>query len=213
MLLRGPVAWYFTFYGGLSSLMPYMNLFYKRIGFSNQVRTNFHTLHDHRTARLRSSWHLLHHLTIIDVPSQHIGVLSALRPWVNGLIGPLVALAADRFKVQRRTFLAVSVLTLGIRVLVALPTSFGLQVLLMLLFTSTGASIGSFVDTAVLSQCMSEGEYGRHRLFASIGWGIFAVISGALTSSLGAHPSIPLLCLSLLSFPSRVLSSAVVSRS
>lgn len=46
--------------------------------------------------------------------------------------------------------------------------------------TIAGAPIASFVDTVVLTECSAEGDYGRHRLFGSIGWGLMSLLSGAL---------------------------------
>ena len=118
---------------------------------------------------------------VLGFSSSQIGVLSALRPWLGTISGPVMCFYIDKFKQQRNAFLTLSCLVHLLRIFLFLPRSFSAQLFLVTAATIAGAPVGSFMDSCTLSKCVEPGSYGKIRLFGSLGWGVFSLVSSALS--------------------------------
>lgn len=92
---------------------------------------------------------------------------------------------ADRTGRHRSFFFVGSLLMLLLGLAVHLPRSFQGQLWLMVAMTLFPANCGAFPDTAVLTSAKDDGDYGRQRLMASVGWGAFSFLTGLLVERHG----------------------------
>ncbi len=115
-----------------------------------------------------------------------MGLLTAIPPIISFFGAPLWTGAADA---TRRHKLATVVSTLGVVIVTFIfpsVASFGGLLLMICLFSLTNSPISSLVNSAVLVQLGDrKPQYGRIRLWGTIGYGILAPFAGSLIGKLG----------------------------
>ncbi|MCI8407033.1 MAG: MFS transporter [Oscillospiraceae bacterium] len=118
-------------------------------------------------------------LSFLEMDSK--GVLLAISPVVSLFAPMLWGILADRMS-SRKKLLSTLCLFGGASFLaICLNTAYGLLFLSVFLYSLFASSYGSLSDTLSLSYCSEFNlPYGRIRLMGTLGYGIFAVLSGVL---------------------------------
>lgn len=57
----------------------------------------------------------------------------------------------------------------------------------MILYTLFAMQAGAFPDAAIFASCKRDGDYGKQRLWCSIGWGLFSFLGGVIVQQAGIH--------------------------
>ncbi len=65
--------------------------------------------------------------------------------------------------------------------------NFAMILILTLFMESSVASMSVLVDATVVAGSVKDGTYGRARLWASVGWGVFALFAGYILTKFGIH--------------------------
>lgn len=147
-----PFSFYFLFYGGAASLLPFLVIFYQSLGFNGA----------------------------------QIGLLTGIPPLITLFGAPLGTRLADathRHKLIMGLGLAVAVV-----VSILLPGASGFIVVfgLIILFNIFMSPVGSLGDSATMTMLGEQkAMYGRVRMGGTFGWGIFALVAGALVENYG----------------------------
>ncbi len=115
-----------------------------------------------------------------------IGLLAGIAPLTSLISGTLWNAAAD----ATRRYRAILLTAIGGAWLATLLVSRagGLATLLptVLLMAAFGAPIGTLVDSSVVAQTRAAGsDYGRVRLWGSVGWGLGALVVGPILARYG----------------------------
>lgn len=139
-------AWYFFSAASSVVLLPYLNLFFKQLGFS----------------------------------SEQIGLITFVRPWLCTPASFLLLGVADSMKIQRGMLLCSLLLSTATRGTLAFTHDFVPVMSVFLLAELCASPLGGLSEAAVVSNCKQEGDYGRLRAWASIGWGVCSILAGAL---------------------------------
>ncbi|KIY96975.1 hypothetical protein MNEG_10987 [Monoraphidium neglectum] len=112
-----------------------------------------------------------------------VGLINGLRPWISAPCSLLICSLADRLKCHRQMLVACYVTSFALRGALALvPSSFGAVAALVLLGDALAAPCPVIADSTVVAKCSRDGDYGKQRVFASIGWGTLSTVAGALIS-------------------------------
>ncbi|WIA33190.1 hypothetical protein OEZ86_006337 [Tetradesmus obliquus] len=131
-----------------------------------------------------------------------IGLLAALRPFLAAPSQMAASAAADKRRVHVKLLLVAAVLSAALRASLPLADSAVLLFVLLLASEAIGAPVNVLADSTVLSNCKDAGDYGKQRVWASIGWGAASLPAGWLISQAGIASgflvyglaSIPLVC-------------------
>ncbi|KAF6260687.1 major facilitator superfamily domain-containing protein [Scenedesmus sp. NREL 46B-D3] len=131
-----------------------------------------------------------------------IGLLAALRPFLAAPSQMVASAVADKRKVHVRLLLFAAVVSCALRSSLPLADSVVLLFVLLLASEAVGAPVNVLADSTVLSNCKDAGDYGKQRVWASIGWGAASLPAGLLISQAGIASgfmvfglaSIPLVC-------------------
>eukprot|EP00891_Asterochloris_glomerata_P009207 jgi/Astpho2/9207/fgenesh1_pg.00137_%23_29_t len=118
----------------------------------------------------------------LNLPESQIGVLAALAPWIAAPAGSLWAAFADRTGWHKSLLLAASILQLLGRSSAALVHTFPGLVALVVVTEGFGSPVTILSDIAIMSAAEDEGHYGKQRMFASAGWGVFSAMVGWIVS-------------------------------
>lgn len=148
---------FFFFFGAVGSLMPYVNLYFKRLGFTGT----------------------------------EIGILSAMQP-VALMIGPPLAIAlAVRYGLSRSILPIVATASLIPAALLIGVKGFWPLLFVYFAFMLLQAPISPFLDDSTLRRIEQVGgEYGRVRLWGSIGFIITANLIGPLSERWGIETTL-----------------------
>ncbi|GLC51186.1 hypothetical protein PLESTB_000475200 [Pleodorina starrii] len=114
-----------------------------------------------------------------------MGLVGALRPWLNAPASFLWAALADRLHAHRAVLLVTFAGAVGVRMLLLLPRSFGGMLAVALAAEVLAAPASVLADAAVMRICHKESDYGKFRLWGAVGWGGFSTPAGWLISHLG----------------------------
>ncbi|HVN53529.1 MAG TPA: major facilitator superfamily domain-containing protein 6 [Anaerolineaceae bacterium] len=144
--------YYFVYFGALATLIPYLNLFYRRLG----------------------------------IPDPLIGILAGLGPLTSIIAGPLWGGLADALHIHRRILPAMILATLPCAAAISVQREFSGLALAGLAFGMCISPVVPLADNAVIQYLGSDrSDYGRLRLWGSIGWALLAWIAGLLIERLG----------------------------
>jgi PPP family 3-phenylpropionic acid transporter len=115
-----------------------------------------------------------------------IGILTGITPLVTFLVAPMWSALADATR-RHRLILSVAIIC-GISILIVFPliTAF-LPILILAIFLNISfAPVSAFADSATMYMLADQRElYGRVRLGGTIGYGVTALISGAVIQNHG----------------------------
>ncbi|WIA13042.1 hypothetical protein OEZ85_006650 [Tetradesmus obliquus] len=114
-----------------------------------------------------------------------IGLLAALRPFLAAPSQMAASAAADKRRVHVKLLLVAAVLSAALRASLPLADSAVLLFVLLLASEAIGAPVNVLADSTVLSNCKDAGDYGKQRVWASIGWGAASLPAGWLISQAG----------------------------
>lgn len=119
-----------------------------------------------------------------------IGILAALMTATNLLAGPFWSAMADRFQLHDRMLPLMIMMTLPMALFLGLGRDFVVLMVAIFLFAAILAPIVPMADNAVLTILGDQKrDYGKLRVWGSIGWGISAVIVGRLIEAVGMGSS------------------------
>ncbi len=114
-----------------------------------------------------------------------VGLLASIPAGMSLIAAPLWAAVADRFNLHRYVLPLTMLLSLPFALLITFLHSFGQLFIGICLFSGCYAAITPLSDNAVLVNLSGRhADYGRIRLWGSIGVGILAWITGWLVQSL-----------------------------
>jgi len=133
---------------------------------------------------------------------RQVGILGMVRPWVSGASSPVAAHLADRVGRHRAAMLACAgaafLARLSIAGVGAAPAG-ARPYLLAAAVVAMEASSGPVTVFADAITHAREDDYGKHRLWGAVGWGLMALLTGALGDRVGVARAV---------FPTFVLLSA-----
>ena len=110
-----------------------------------------------------------------------VGILAAVSPTMTLMVSPLWAAVADRFNLHRYILPLAMLLSIPFALLLGRMHSFGQLFLGITLFAGCYCAIVPLADNAVLVNLGGQKkEYGRIRLWGSLGIGVMAWLSGYL---------------------------------
>ncbi|GBF88640.1 hypothetical protein Rsub_01539 [Raphidocelis subcapitata] len=145
--------WYFCYSGSQVFFFPYISLFLQQLGWD----------------------------------PMRVGLVQGLRPWVSAPCSLLLCSLADRFRIHRAVLLSCFLLSVALRGSLSLLSGGGgggvaAVAGLLLLAEAVGSPVGVIADATVVAQCTDPSDYGKQRVWASIGWGGLSTVAGALIS-------------------------------
>jgi predicted MFS family arabinose efflux permease len=117
-----------------------------------------------------------------------ISLLAGLSPLVTLFFSPFWTSLADA--TRRHRLIMSAGLSAAVVVLVLFPflETFALVMLAILIFNVSAAPLTSFADSATMTMLADEKEmYGRVRVGGTIGWGVAALVAGALIKAYGLN--------------------------
>jgi MFS transporter, PPP family, 3-phenylpropionic acid transporter len=130
--------------------------------------------------------YLVLHYKQLGLSGKQIGILTSLFPIVTVFAAPIWGTIADR--TQRHKTLLLLMLSGAITSVFLLKqvTAYGLILLLIITFAISVASIGSIIDSSVLTTLGTrKQDYGKFRLWGTIGFGVISPIAGIITQGYG----------------------------
>jgi MFS transporter, PPP family, 3-phenylpropionic acid transporter len=129
------------------------------------------------------------HFARLGLSGAEIGALAAIFPLMTLTVGPPVAALADR-RGWRVRIIAVAIVGLAAALaLLALPRSFAPLVPLMVLMSLFRCPIAPIGDSLVVRMAARHRlDYGRMRLWGSLGFALVAVVCGAVWQRVGFTP-------------------------
>lgn len=117
----------------------------------------------------------------LGLTGSQIGLLTAVPPLVSLWAGPFWAGLADARKIHRLVFNSLTTASITVIIGLAFAKDFGVILLLATGNSILFAPIASLMDHAVITMLGQEADqYGRLRLWGSIGWGVSAPLAGYL---------------------------------
>eukprot|EP00887_Chlorella_sp_A99_P007159 scaffold2.g7159.t1 len=126
--------------------------------------------------------------TELSFSGSQIGILAAVRPFICSVSGQLLTGFAD----ARGAHLAVSLVTyivaMATRSSMALVSAFVGHVVLVAVSEACQSPFSIITDAAIASTT-TEAGYGKRRVWASVGWGALAPVSGWLVGQYGIRAS------------------------
>ncbi len=126
------------------------------------------------------------HYKSLGFSGGQIGILSAVIPLVSLFSGPLWGWLADASRRHQQALILAMMGAIGFAILLAIPHSFYILLVMLMLFAFFSAPIMPLVDNATLAALGDQKDhYGRIRLWGAIGWGVAAPVIGYLTESAG----------------------------
>ena len=139
----------------------------------------------------------------LGLSGSQIGVLTGVLPLVTLFSAPLWGGAADA-RNRHRTALSLAIAgTMAAVLVLSTARSFLALIPVIITYGIFVAPIAPLADNAVLAMLGSrKSEYGRHRLWGSVGWGLSAPLVGELTEHTGLqwifYVYVPVLFMALL---------------
>jgi PPP family 3-phenylpropionic acid transporter len=130
--------------------------------------------------------YLVLHYKQLGLSGKQIGILTSLFPIITVFAAPVWGAIAD--KTQRHKTLLMFMLSGAITsvFLLSQAEAYGLILLLIITFATSVASIGSIIDSSVLTSLGTrKQDYGKYRLWGTIGFGIISPIAGFITQRFG----------------------------
>jgi MFS family permease len=95
---------------------------------------------------------------------------------------------ADKWSIHFLMLVVTYAGTIICRGLITIETwNFAMMLILTLFMESSVTSMSVLVDATVVAGSVKDGTYGRARLWASVGWGVFAPIAGLILTKFGIH--------------------------
>jgi PPP family 3-phenylpropionic acid transporter len=151
-----PFSFYFLNFAALASFIPFLVLYYQKLGFTGA----------------------------------QIGLLAGIPPLITLIGAPIGTHVADSTG-KHKLILSISVAVAAAAVLLLPATnSFGAVFFIIVIFNIFLSPSGSLTDSATMFMLGEEkAMYGRVRMGGTIGWGVFAVIAGALVQKYGLNMS------------------------
>ncbi|HET7142701.1 MAG TPA: major facilitator superfamily domain-containing protein 6 [Anaerolineales bacterium] len=126
------------------------------------------------------------HYKSLGFSGGQIGIFSAVIPLVSLFSGPLWGWLADSTRKHQQALILAMMGAIGFAILLAIPHSFYILLVMLILFAFFSTPIMPLVDNATLAALGDHKDhYGRIRLWGAVGWGIAAPVIGYLTESSG----------------------------
>ncbi|KAL6777249.1 hypothetical protein ACKKBF_B20760 [Auxenochlorella protothecoides x Auxenochlorella symbiontica] len=122
--------------------------------------------------------------------AMQIGVLCALRPWVSAPAGNLVVAAADAWGLHRAALVGTFLAALAGRVLLSHSTGFAANLVYTVVSEAAAAPMSVLVEAAVVAATVDDSQYGRTRMWASMGWGGMSPVAGLLIERYGLQAAL-----------------------
>jgi MFS family permease len=117
-----------------------------------------------------------------------ISLLAGLPPLVTMFFSPFWTSLADSTRRHRLIMSVGLIAAVAVMVLFPFLETFALVMLAILAFNVFAAPLTSFADSATMTMLADEKEmYGRVRVGGTIGWGVAALIAGALIKAYGLN--------------------------
>lgn len=117
------------------------------------------------------------------------GVLFSTRPFMSFVALPLAGLLADRYNLHKKLLVSLCFVSIAGR-LIMLMEPWHLWIAFFFMFTELCAGpVGSLLDSGVV-ELLGEsrrGDYGKQRLFGSLGYGATALLIGFVVKALGEN--------------------------
>lgn len=129
------------------------------------------------------------YLAQLGLSGQQIGILAALLPLMFLLAAPAVSVPADRFARRRQTMRLGLIGLAATLVIFWIPQSFWLILLLTAVLALFRAPIAPIADGVLTRMSVRHRlNFGRMRLWGSVGFAVAAVIGGSLWQRVGFVP-------------------------
>ena len=127
---------------------------------------------------------------------QQIGAIEAATLFAPALTNPIMGLLADKLRRRKAVSLVAMILSIALLVLLAIPRigcAGSFWMLFVLMTTLSCVTLGGTIDAYTLD-LLGPGrasEYGRYRLWGSVGWATSAVSTGLVMEHLGFFWNFP----------------------
>jgi len=121
----------------------------------------------------------------VGLNSEQIGILGAVRPFINSFGGPLLGFIADKSHQHKVMLWGGILLSVLVRFLMLFANGdFSLICACLIISEFVGSAVTPLLDNSVLEILGSERvtSYGKQRMFGALGWGLAALIVGLLVS-------------------------------
>lgn len=130
--------------------------------------------------------YLVLHYKQLGLSGKQIGILTSLFPLVTVLAAPIWGGIADTTQRHKTLLIMMLAGAVSSAFLLSQATSYFLILLLITTFAISVASIGSIIDSSVLSSLGTrKQDYGKFRLWGTIGFGVASLIAGFITQKFG----------------------------
>ena len=130
--------------------------------------------------------YLILHYKQLGLSGIQIGILTSLFPLVTVFAAPIWGNIADTTQRHKTLLILMLAGAISSAFLLSLATSYALLLTLVTFFAISVASIGSIIDSSVLvSLGTRKQEYGKFRLWGTLGFGIASPIAGFITQTFG----------------------------
>lgn len=122
----------------------------------------------------------------INLATYQIGILAALLTAISLVASPFWSFIADRFQLHQKLLPALILMTIPTMLLIGRTQEFEKLIILITLFAGCLAPINPMADYAVLKMLGErKKEYGRLRLWGSIGFAVVALLVGSVIEVVG----------------------------
>mmetsp|Transcript_29933 Transcript_29933/g.37545 ORF Transcript_29933/g.37545 Transcript_29933/m.37545 type:complete len:492 (+) Transcript_29933:85-1560(+) len=111
-----------------------------------------------------------------------IGILFALRPFISCWASPFLSALADSFHLHSIMLLCALCLSFLVRYLFLVSPEFHYTIIWIVITSIVDAPIEPIIDTFVMRQLDDVTDFGRVRVWAASGFGIFSLITGFVVS-------------------------------
>eukprot|EP00798_Chlamydomonas_sp_ICE-L_P021540 gene21541-28532_t len=128
------------------------------------------------------------------------GIIGAVRPWVGVPVSFLWSSGADYFKVHQPLMTTLNFFSVATRwLLLFVPARLWPMMAVIVVVEGLRNPVSAMADSACMKGCTEDGEYGKHRLWGAIGWGVVAAVAGAVIDRWGIESAF--ICNALLMLP------------
>lgn len=130
--------------------------------------------------------YLVLHYKQLGLSGKQIGILTSLFPIITVIASPIWGGIADRTQAHKTLLILMISGAITSVFLLSQVSSFWLILALVTTFAASVASIGSIIDTSVLSRLgQHKQDYGKFRLWGTIGFGAVSPVAGYITQLYG----------------------------
>jgi MFS family permease len=122
----------------------------------------------------------------IGLSAGQVGLVAALQIVGGYVVGPLISLLVDKFRIHKPVWIAAMLLCIIPVEMISLAKSFHSAIGIALFIAALNAPISSLMDSSTLCFLGPRShEYGKIRFFGAVGWGLGSLVAGLLVQMFG----------------------------